>query len=163
LAFVDTHALRGAFVAVALERLAGVIMEQGEAFLRDGGVEFPPRAASTILLLGEHGPMSVADLAKRLDQPHQLVTQRVDLLLALRLVDRSDDPHDARRKVLRLTAKGRAQLSRLNERLAVANEAFAGLFGEIGCPLHDVALRAIAALNRSSLVERARALAVEPA
>lgn len=163
MAFTDTHALRGAFVAMPLERLAGLIVEQGEAFLRDGGVTFPARAASTILLLGEHGPMSVADLAKRLDQPHQLVTQRVDLLLGLKLVARSDDPQDARRKLLRLTAKGRTQLSRLNERLAIADEAFAGLFAEIGCPLQDVTLRAIAALERTPIVDRARALAVHAA
>jgi DNA-binding MarR family transcriptional regulator len=156
--FLDSHPLRGAFVANALERLAGVIVEQGEDLLRDAGLTFPTRAASTVLLLGERARLSAADLAKALGQPHQLVTQRVDLLIELGIVSRAGDPGDARRRILVLTAKGKRQFERLKACLALAEAAFAALSAEIGCDLSGAASSAIAALVRSSVLDRVRAL-----
>jgi DNA-binding MarR family transcriptional regulator len=156
--FIDCHPLRGAFVANTLERLAGLIMAQGDALLRDAGLDFPSRAASTLLLLSERARVSAADLAKALEQPHQLVTQRVDLLIELGIVSRAGDPGDARRRILVLTAKGKRQFKALQAQLALADAAFAELSSEIGCDLADASRRAIAALGRSSVLERVRAL-----
>ena len=156
--FLDSHPLRGAFVANALERLVGLIVEQGEDLLRDSGLTFPSRAASTVLLLGERARLSAADLAKVLGQPHQLVTQRVDLLIELGIVSRAGDPGDGRRRILVLTAKGKRQFEKLKARLALADAAFAALFAEIGCDLSSAASSAIAALGRSSVLDRVRAL-----
>jgi DNA-binding MarR family transcriptional regulator len=149
---------RDAFVANVMDRLVNLIVEQGEVFLRQGGVEFPSRAASTVLLLGERGQASAADIAKALGQPHQLVTQRIDLLLDLGVIARIDDRADARRKLLSLTAKGKKQLQRLKKCLAVADAVFAGLFAEIGCDLTRVSSLALDALTRSPIVTRGRAL-----
>ena len=156
--FLDSHPLRGAFVANTLERLASQIMEQGNALLRDAGLDFPSRAASTVLLLGEQARISAADLAKALDQPHQLVTQRVDLLIELGIVSRAGDPGDARRRILVLTSKGKRQFKALKARLTLAEAAFAALSAEIGCDLADATRGAIAALGRSSVLDRVRAL-----
>ena len=156
--FPDSHPLRGAFVANTLERLVGLIVAQGEDLLRDAGLTFPSRAASTVLLLGERARLSAADLAKVLGQPHQLVTQRVDLLIELGIVSRAHDSGDARRRVLVLTSKGKRQFERLKARLALAEAAFAALSAEIGCDLSGAALSAIAALGRSSVLDRVRAL-----
>ena len=156
--FLDSHSLRTAFVANLLERLVDQIVGQGEELLREAGVEFPPRAASTVLLLGEHGRMSAADIARSLALPHQLVTQRIDLLIELGIVARIDDPKDARRKVVRLTAKGRKQLQKLQSRLVLAEAAFMALFKEIGCDLSAAALKAMEALNHSSLLARTKQL-----
>jgi DNA-binding MarR family transcriptional regulator len=156
--FLDSHSLRAAFVANLLERLADQIMAQGEELLRDAGVEFPPRAASTVLMLGERGPSSAADIAKSLAHPHQLVTQRIDLLIELGIVARLDDPKDARRKVVSLTAKGRRQFQKLKAPLTVAESAFEALFKEIGCDLAAAALKAMEALNRSSILTRTKQL-----
>jgi DNA-binding MarR family transcriptional regulator len=156
--FLDSHSLRAAFCANLLERLAARIIEQGEELLRDAGIEFPSRAASTVLLLSEHGRMSAADIAKSLVQPHQLVTQRIDLLIELGVVARIDDPEDARRKMLSLTPKGRKQSQKLKARLVLAEAAFAALFKEIGCDLSAVALKGMDALDRSSILVRAKRL-----
>lgn len=156
--FLDLHLRRGAFVANTLERLASLIVEQGEEFLQAAGVELPSRAASTVLLLGEHTQMSAADIAKALTQPHQLVTQRIDLLIELKIVARVADPNDARRKVVSLTAKGKKQFQRLKARLADADAVLAALFSEIGCDLSVAALDAMAALHRSSILRRLRAI-----
>lgn len=165
--YLDSHPLRGAFVANTLERLAAVIVEQADALFRDAGLDFPTRAASTVLLLGERARISAADLAKALGQPHQLVTQRVDLLIELGIVLRTGDPGDARRRILVLTAKGNRQFKALQRRLALADAAFAALSAEIGCDLSGAAHSAIAALQRSSVLDRIRAIenasAVTPA
>lgn len=155
--FVDTHDRRDAFVANMLDRLAGRIVEQGDELLRDAGVVIPSRSASTLLLLGEARNLSVADVARLLDQPHQLVTQRTDLLIALGAVTRVDDSRDARRRVLRLTAKGRRELGKLNAVLVEAQEAICALYREIGCDLFDAAERAMDALDRASLRQRIEA------
>jgi DNA-binding MarR family transcriptional regulator len=156
--FIDSHGMRGAFVANTMERLVNLIVEQGEEFLRSFGVEFPSRAASTVMLLGERGGASAADIGKLLGQPHQLVTQRIELLLDLGIVARIDDAADARRKVVSLTPKGKKQLQRLRKCLTLADAVFAELFAEIGCDLSRVSQRAVAALDRTSILVRIRAL-----
>lgn len=156
MSFIDDHPLRTAFLANTLDALVAQIVEQGEELLREAGMGFPARASSTVLLLGERAEMSAADIAKALRQPHQLVTQRIELLIELGIVARVDDPHDARRKTLRLTSKGRRQFDLFNRALEEAQAAFEDLFREIGCDLSVKAQLAVAALNRSPLLSRTR-------
>lgn len=162
MSFVDTHVFKSAFLANRLERLAELIVRQGEMLLSDGGVAVPPRAVSAVLLIGERGALSVADLAKALSQPHQLVTQRAELLLELGIVERVADPDDARRWTLRFTRKGMEQFRRLKQRLSLAADAFAALFKEIDCDLNAAVDRAAKALEAAPLAERVKATAVGP-
>lgn len=152
--FLDAHPLRGAFVANCFVQLADLISAQGEDMLREAGLDVPSRAVSILLMVGEHGEISAADIAGLLQQPHQLVTQRADLLVDLGLIARRNDPGDGRRKILVLTDRGADQFRRLTVRLAEVAEVFAALFAEIDCDLAAMARRAIAALNRSPILER---------
>lgn len=156
--FVDTHPLRGAFVANQLERLVDMIVLQGHALLEDAGLVFPSRAVSAVLLIGEYGTLSAADIASALAQPHQLVTQRIELLIDLGVVERVTDPTDGRRKLIELTRFGRDQLVRLQARLAESERAFAALFAEINCDLPSIADHAMEALERAPLLNRIQAL-----
>ncbi|MEO9969973.1 MAG: MarR family transcriptional regulator [Hyphomonadaceae bacterium] len=158
--FVDTHPWKEAFVANLLERLVAQITDQGEELLADIGLPFPSRAVSSILLIGERGSISVADIAKTLEQPHQLVTQRIDLLIRLDVVERTVDPNDARRKILKLTPIGRDQFKLLQLRLTQATQVFIDLFKEIDCDLSAVAMRAMSALDQRSITERANSLKI---
>lgn len=154
----DSHPFRNAFVASQLEHLAELIVMQGEAILADAGVEFPSRAVSAMLLIGERGQISAADIADALGQPHQLVTQRIELLIEAGVVDRAPDPEDGRRKILQLTDKGSLQFGRLKLRLDEADKAFAALFKEIDCDLSAMCRRAVDALGQSPLLERVKSL-----
>lgn len=156
--FVDTHPLRGAFVANQLERLVDLIVLQGLTLLEDAGLVFPSRAVSAVLLIGEHGTLSAADIASALAQPHQLVTQRIELLIGLGVVERVTDPTDGRRKLIELTSFGRDQLKRLQARLVESEQAFSALFAEIQCDLPSIAKRAMDALERAPLLNRIQAL-----
>lgn len=152
--FPDDHPLSGAFLANRLDRLADLIADQGEALLQHAGLDMPPRTVSLLLFVGEHRKLSAADAAALLGLPHQLVTQRTELLIGLGLIERKDDPADGRRKVLTLSAKGRGQYARLRTRLAEAADAFDALFDEIGCDLARIVAKAQAALEREPLSQR---------
>ena len=152
--YLDTHPLHGAFVSNKFTRLTDLIASQGQEMLRDANLDVPSRAVSILLLVGEHGEISAADIANLLKQPHQLVTQRADLLIELALIRRKNDPRDGRRKILVLTEKGTDQFDRLTELMVQVADVFASLFEEIGCDLAAMAMRAIEALDRSPILER---------
>ncbi len=152
--YFDTHPLRGAFVSNKLTDLTDLIAEQGEDLLRDANLDIPSRAVSIMLLIGERGEISAADIANLLQQPHQLITQRVDLLISLALIKRRSDPRDGRRKILVLTANGVDQFDQLTARMVQVAEVFAALFEEIECDLAAMTMRAVEALHRSPILER---------
>ncbi len=152
--YVGSHALSDAFIANQLDQLAELIVAQGEALLLETGISIPPRAVSTLLLIGERGEISAADIAELLRQPHQVATQRITLLIDEGVIDRAPDPHDGRRKILKLTAKGRKQYQKLRSRLETAAQIFAALFDEIECDLSVTVRRAAEALTQRSLLER---------
>jgi DNA-binding MarR family transcriptional regulator len=152
--FLDAHPLSAAFIANQIERLAELIVSQGNDMLEASGIKFPSRAVSTVLFVGENEPASTADIARALGQPHQLATQRVDLLIQLGILERIGDPDDARRKLLRLTPAGREQFRILTERLDKAGQAFSAMFAEIGCDLPAVTRRVAATLRETPLITR---------
>ncbi|WP_262694271.1 MarR family winged helix-turn-helix transcriptional regulator [Kordiimonas aquimaris] len=152
--YVDTHPRSGAFAANQMTRLTDLINDQGVALLEDAGLTLPPRAVSTVLLIGEREKISAADIAKELNQPHQLVTQRIELLISLDLLQRLDDPKDGRRKIIALTVKGNHEFNTLDKRLAEAALAFEHLYNEIDINLSTIAMRAMNALKKKSLLSR---------
>lgn len=139
--YLDTHPLRGAFVSNKLVQLTDLIAQQGDDLLRDANLEIPSRAVSIMLLIGEHGEISAADISNLLQQPHQLVSQRLDVLTKLALIKRKSDPCDGRRKILLLTAKGEDQFRQLTARMVQVADVFAALFEEIECDLAAMATR----------------------
>jgi len=156
--YLDSHELRGAFFAHQLDLLADLTAIQGEELLLDAGIQFPSRAISAALLIGERGNVSVADIAEALDRPHQLIAQRIELLIRAGVVSRQPDPNDGRRKILELTAKGVEQFERLKQRLAEVDDVFQALFAEIDCDLPRHLIHVTEALGQSSLLARLKAL-----
>jgi DNA-binding MarR family transcriptional regulator len=155
--FPDNHPFAAAFLANRLDRLADLIVAQGDELLRAADLSMPPRAVSLMLLIGSEKELSTADAASRLGQPHQLVTQRVELLKDLGLIERTEDPLDGRRKALTLSATGRDQYARLLECLSRASDGFLNLFEEIGCDLSSITAMAMQALQRKPLLDRVSA------
>ena len=152
--YVDSHLRHTAFLANQLHRLVDMISEQGDDLLAGAGLSLPSRAVSSVLLIGERGRISAADIAKELKQPHQLVTQRIEILIELDLVGRIDDPSDGRRKILTLTRKGKKELQLLGICLRDVERVFLDLYQEIECDLSAVTLRAMEVLSSKSIVDR---------
>lgn len=151
---MDTHPLRGAFLSNKLLRLVETIADQGAVLLGSAEIVIPPRAVSTVLMIGEVDDVTAADIASALDQPHQLATQRIGLLIELGLVTKRPHATDSRRKVLELTTKGRAQYNRMIEMLDHIRAAMDALYAELGCDLADMAAKAVKALQDRPLIER---------
>lgn len=154
--FRDEHALSGAFLSNKLIRLVDVIGAQGTQLLEDAGISIPSNAVALTLFVGDRGQASLADIAKALDEVHQLTSTRVESLIQLGLLERRDDPNDGRRKALSLTKKGKAQYRRLLQRLTEIETAMAGLYAEIGHDLPAILETAMEALNREPLIARIR-------
>lgn len=155
--FRDEHALKGAFLSNKLLRLVDLIGLQGNELLQDAGITLPSNAVALILYVGDQKQASLAEIARALDESHQLTAHRVDPLIQSGLLERRDDPNDRRRKALSLTRKGKAQYQLLLERLKEIEQALAGLYAEIGHDIPTILEAAITALTRSSLLERVRA------
>ena len=152
--FVDGAEWQDAFLGNQLARLVDLIADQGDALLREAGLSFPSRDASTILLISEKLAVSTADIARELQKPHQLATQRVEALMALGLIARRSDPNDARRKLLVLTARGKKEAVVLKATLKEATYALRDLHKEIELNLSAVVLRTINALSKKTLADR---------
>ena len=151
---MDTHPLSGAFLSNKLLPLVETIADQGEVLLQSAGIVIPPRAISTVLMIGEVENVTAADIAGALDQPHQLATQRIALLIQMGLITKRPHASDSRRKVLELTEQGRAQYARMIDMLGKIRAAMDELYAELGVDMASVAVKADKALRERPLVER---------
>lgn len=156
-ATLETPEIRSALLAIWLDQLAELIGRQGEQLLEQGGVGIPARTVSIVLAISEGDGVTAADLAARLEQSHQLITQKVELLLLAGLAERYPDPKDGRRKLLKLTTLGSRQLKTLQAHLRSVSKAFDEVFTEIDCDLAGKVRDAIAVLKQRPLTERAKA------
>jgi DNA-binding MarR family transcriptional regulator len=77
---------------------------------------------AVLVALSESGPASQADLGRRLALDRSDLHAIVADLERDALIDRERDPEDGRRNRVRLTAKGRAQLRRLDKKVEQAQD-----------------------------------------
>jgi DNA-binding MarR family transcriptional regulator len=108
LANPDT-ALDGARFTTTLERLFALMRRLSPA------QELSLTAASTLRTLDQHGPHRLTDLAAKEGVTQPAMTQLVSRLERDGLAERSTDATDGRVVRVRITAKGRALLSRRRE------------------------------------------------
>jgi len=156
--FIDAHPYRGAFVGYRLARLVDLIAAQGNDLLAADGVSIRSTACSTLLLMSEVQQLTIADISKRLEQPHQLVDQRVKSLIKQGFIERRTDPSDARRKILVLTDSGQSEALALRSSLQRAARAMEQLSDELGFDLQRCADLAQDQLRTRPLAARAEAV-----
>ena len=152
--FVTTHRHHTAFLANHLETLASLIVSQAETALKKADIPIRSRAVSALLLIAEREQTTIAEIAESLHQPHQLVTQRIEGLLKIGVIERHPDPSDGRRKLLRLTPHGRDVHQKLDDFLAQMTRVFNDLFKEIDCNLEKQIEAAKVRLAHDNLMER---------
>lgn len=145
--------LDAAFLARDLHRLRQEITAQSDLVMIAAGIDIPSSCTSLTLSLLE-GSQSASDLADMLGYSHQLTTQRINMLLKLELVTREASKSDARKKVIVLTDEGRRQAGRLRALLPKIDQAFRGLFDEIGFPLGRACRDALQSLGKSPVLNR---------
>ena len=152
--YTTSHRHHTAFLGSHLEALATLIVSQAETALEEADIPVRSRTVSAILVIAKRKSTTIAEIADTLRQPHQLVTQRIELLLRHGIIERHPDPQDGRRKLLSLTRKGRSIHQKLEAFLEEIAKAFVDLFGEIACDLEEKVEQAREQLSRKSLIDR---------
>ncbi len=151
---IDDEPWARPFLANQLERLAQMIVSQTETLLQKQGIELPARSISSMIFIGEQENTSVAEIARYLNHPHQLVTQRIDGLINLGIVERVIDENDRRQKNLAFTKKGFSQYRKLKKHLNNQIITYTDLFDEIECDLSEVILSTMDRIEKWTLPER---------
>lgn len=141
------------FMAHRLRRLSELILEGSSEALRRAGVEGPARAGSTLLLLEANGPTGITEIAYRLRLSHPLIIKLAAALADSGLARDESDPADSRRRLIALTAKGKAEAARIRRVSAALARTFEAMFEEAGADL-------FAALERFEEAAEARPIAV---
>jgi len=143
-----------AFLAHLLRRLSDELVQGASAWYPQAGITVPPRTASTLLALDEHGPLAVMELATLLRQSHPLVIVWIKQLKALGFVETRIDGNDRRRSVLSLTRTGKTQVKRLRKALIRMEAASRQLLDEAGPGVFDALWRMEQACRRQTFAAR---------
>jgi DNA-binding MarR family transcriptional regulator len=112
-----------AFLAHLLRRLSDELVQGAAAWYPTMGVTAPPRTISTLLALDDLGPLGITELARLLRQTHPLVITWIREQTSLSFVSTGSDPKDRRRSVVRLTARGKAEVVRARKALSAMEQA----------------------------------------
>jgi DNA-binding MarR family transcriptional regulator/GNAT superfamily N-acetyltransferase len=103
----------GLLLGSRLKRVSEALYAGVDRVYRDHGVEVTSRAFPILFLLRDDGPLSVTELAARLGQAHPGVIRLAAKLVEAGAVAETRHEKDERRRMLRLTPKGRALMQRL--------------------------------------------------
>jgi MarR family transcriptional regulator, organic hydroperoxide resistance regulator len=145
----------GAALGARLRRLSERIDREVAQYYGEQGVAFEQRWYGTLNLLDRFGALSVGELSEALGISHVSVSQTRDSLYKAGLIDTAADPDDARRKILRLTRKGRNLVDRLRPIWAALSASAEALDREAGGVV-KVLDRLENALNKVSVSDRAK-------
>jgi DNA-binding MarR family transcriptional regulator len=124
-------------MAHILRRLSDDFVRQITEWYSEIGIKAPPRTHSTMLLLDRGGPMGVTKISAVLRQSHPLVLTWIRQLKDLGFVESRDDPGDARRSIVSLTLRGKADLRLHKQADRIAAQAFESLMREADAPIFE--------------------------
>ena len=143
-----------AYLGKRLQGLLSLSHQQMQSVYEKRGLIISVEGSSTLQVFSPGARLALADLARILEQPHQLVAQRLQKLVRLDLVIKQPDPTDRRRTEYVLTTDGEHQWQLLSTLMTDAIEVNRGLFDEIGIDLLAALDEAISALHSKSFLER---------
>lgn len=102
-----------------------------KAALADCHVEITPLHHHIMRLLGDEGPLHLTEIGERIEVPKAQMTQLVDRLVTLGMVDRNRDAADRRAVNIGLTERGRVLFQQHRDTvMGVVHEAVSGLTQE---------------------------------
>ena len=145
-----------AFMAHILRRLSDDFVRQITQWYSEIGIKAPPRTHSTLLLLDHGGPMGVTQISTQLRQSAPLVLTWIRQLKDLGFVETRDDPDDARRSIVSLTRKGKADLRLHKQADRITAQAFESLMCEADAPIFESLWRIEEIGRRRPFLERLR-------
>jgi len=152
--FPNLPGLQNAYLGKFAQDLMFQTSEQMDVVYRSRGITIPVLLSSTLHFLAENKGASVADVSKGLGLQHQLVAQRIQKLLDMRLISKRKDRSDRRRTEYHLTSSGQEQADRLIACMTDTAVIYEELFAEIECDLVKALSKASSAIQGKSLSQR---------
>jgi len=149
---INKQSIIQSFIGKQADDLGQLISEQIKPVYQALGIMVPVKSCSVIHQLDKTGQATVTELARSLNQSHQLLKQKLPRLLKLKLIECSDDPDDKRRILYRLTQTGSSQAELLRKHSMT--QVYASLSDEINADLYQVLTAAIEGLKRKDLLSR---------
>jgi DNA-binding MarR family transcriptional regulator len=96
-------------------RVNGLLLSAGDALARPAGLTSARRQVLSVL---DHGPVTVAEVARTRGLTRQTVRQTAASLASAGMLDYEDNPRDRRARLLVLTTRGRTALRSVERRQA---------------------------------------------
>ncbi|MCW9027497.1 MAG: winged helix DNA-binding protein [Kangiella sp.] len=136
------------------EDLSNLIEQQTQPIFDSLGIIVPIKSCSTLLSLIELEQASLAELARKLEQSHQLVKQKLPKLIKLGLIQQQPDKEDKRRTLYSLTSQGKEQSQKIKEYLKQSEVLVDSISKDIGVDIFSAIDQAINSMKDRSLWER---------
>lgn len=152
--FYDQLKSNNSFLAKTVFDLHRLIQAQSDELYLEKDMGFPVAVSSTLLFMSQEPNVSTMQVATALDITHQLVSQRIKMLLKLGLIEGSTDENDKRKTLYSLTSKGQQKIQVLNLYCLDAANAFSDLSDEVGVDLQKVLNATISALHKTPFAKR---------
>jgi DNA-binding MarR family transcriptional regulator len=150
--FIRSHGNAG--VGARLRRLSDRIDREAFAVYAHAGLHFEQRWMGILMLLDEHGQITVGELAEALGITQPSVSQSLRSLQAKKMIAEKPDRRDRRRRIQRLTNTGLAFVAKVRPIWAALMEAARDLDRE-GIDLLTPLDRVERLLDSKSLYDRA--------
>lgn len=140
------------FIGKYADDLGQLISIQIKPVYQSVGIVVPVKSCSIIHALAYLQQASLMDLAKFLNQSHQLVKQKLPRLLKLNLLLKSHDPNDKRRTLYTLSTLGQQQAELLQQN--PLEQVYQQLSLEVGADIYAVLSAAMEGLKNKDLLTR---------
>lgn len=141
------------FLGRLAETLSNLIESQSADLFNRVGLVIPVKSCSLMTAVQTLEPVTAVELARHLECSHQLVLQKMPKLLKLGLIEQQQSGQDRRKKLFRLTDKGRNNLA-IADVLFPALESAYNELSEGSTDIFQALETTIAALHARPLSER---------
>jgi ribosomal protein S18 acetylase RimI-like enzyme len=141
-------------LASRFRRLADWLYKDGPRIYRERSADFEPRWFPLFYLLKQAGPVSVTEAASALGYTHPAISQIAGEMAIRGYLESIKDKKDERKRLLRLTRKGKAAVSKLEPVWADIEAAAGELVTEAGTDFLAALGRLEDALEETGVYER---------
>lgn len=152
--FSDKLRSNYAFMGKTVFDLHCLIQKQSDELYLEKEMGFPVVVSSTLLFLDSVESASTMEIGRVLNHTHQLVAQRIKILLKHNLIAGMPDPNDKRKTLYHLTAAGQQKAQILQLYCDDARIAFQSLSDELGVDIQQLLNDISSALKKKSFAER---------
>jgi len=123
------------FFGIRLKKTGEMLSSQISEILSDKKIEFEPRGIYLLIILKEKEQASIKEIAAILGMTHPAIVQMVNSLNNIGMITQSKSVDDKRITLIKLTAKGKEELNRINPVLTEIESTVESIINEIDANL----------------------------